>query len=290
MTSKTESISGYKNNVSYTYDNVGRLQKEEVKGINNDTDYILSYAYDNAGNRSSMTLSGNAGNFTENYSYDKNNRLINSVKNYGATSDYTEYKYDNNGNQTKVEKYSKNNDGIFKLKIVNALYKNNTGKETFTYNGLNQLTNYERTNGKYNGKVGYTAEYKYMANGYRLSKSVNNIETRYLWDKDNIVAELNDINVISQSYYRGYNLICDSSNRYYMHNAHGDVVDVTNGAQYTQDYYLYNAFGTNKYFDDTCAPDKWGYCDQLKDFETGNYYMRARYYNVGWQFVWVLYE
>lgn len=64
-----------------------------------------------------------------------------------------------------------------------------------------------------------------------------------------------------------------------MHNAHGDVIDVTNGAEYSQEYYFYNAFGTNKYFDDTCTPNKWGYCDQLYDFETGNYYMRARYYH-----------
>lgn len=41
----------------------------------------------------------------------------------------------------------------------------------------------------------------------------------------------------------------------------------------------YNTLGTNNYFDDTCIPKKWGYCDQLKDWETGNYYMRARYYN-----------
>ena len=212
LSAKTELTNGYNNTVNYNYDTTGRLVKEEANGINNDTDYILSYVYDNAGNRSSMTLSGNAGNYTENYAYDKNNRLIASSINYGAETDFTDYSYDKNGNQIKVEKHTENNDGKFKLGIISASYKNNTGIEKFTYNGLNQLTNYESTNGQYNGKVGLTAEYKYMANGYRLSKSVNGLETRYLWDKDNIVSELNDLNVISQKYYRGHNLICDDSN------------------------------------------------------------------------------
>ncbi|MDO4301671.1 MAG: RHS repeat-associated core domain-containing protein [Clostridia bacterium] len=44
-------------------------------------------------------------------------------------------------------------------------------------------------------------------------------------------------------------------------------------------YYFYNAFGKNNYFDDTYEVNKWGYCDQLYDWETNNYYMRARYYN-----------
>ncbi|WP_308698857.1 RHS repeat-associated core domain-containing protein, partial [uncultured Thomasclavelia sp.] len=235
---------------------------------------------DNAGNRSSMTLSGYAGNSTENYSYDKNNRLISSVINSGTISAYTDYTYDKNGNQTKIEKYSKNNEGKFKLSITNAIYQSNAGIQKFTYNGLNQLTGYESTNRQYNGKVGLSAEYKYMANGYRLSKNVNGEETRYLWDKNNIVSELNDINVISHRYYRGYNLVCDDSNTYYMHDPHGNVIETYTGSnKYCDDLYIYNAFGTNKYFNDTGETDKWGYCDQLKDFETGNYYMRARYYN-----------
>ena len=227
-----------------------------------------------------MTLSGYAGNSTENYSYDDNNRLVSSVKNIGSTSYYTDYTYDRNGNQTKIEKYTKNNDGVFKLSIVNGISKGNRGIEEFTYNSLNQLTGYESITGQYNGKAGLKAEYKYMANGYRLSKSVNGQETRYLWDKDNVVAELNDMNVISQKYYRGCNLICDDSNNYYMHDIHGNIIEIYRGNnKYCNDWYIYNAFGTNKYFDDTSAPNKWGYCDQLMDFETGNYYMRARYYN-----------
>ena len=47
---------------------------------------------------------------------------MSSVKDYGTTSAYTNYTYDKNGNQTKVEKYSRNNNGRFKLDIVNIVY------------------------------------------------------------------------------------------------------------------------------------------------------------------------
>lgn len=279
MLNKTESYNSCNTETTYSYDDAGRLSKEDVKS--DGENFNIAYTYDTAGNRSSMKLSGYSGNYTENYSYDKNNKLLSSVKDYGTTSAYTNYTYDKNGNQTKVEKYSKNNDGRFKLDIVNTVYGiENAGVEKFTYNSLNQLIGYENINGNYNGKVGLNAEYKYMANGYRLSKNVNGIETRYLWDRDNIAAELNSVNVVSQKYCRGYNLICDDSNVYYAHDAHGNVIEKYNSdGSYSDDWYIYNAFGTNKYFNDTCTPNKWGYCDQLKDWETGNYYMRARYYN-----------
>ncbi len=158
-----------------------------------------------------------------------------------------------------------------------------TSTEKFIYNGLNQLVNYENTNGNYNGKVGLSAQYEYMANGYRVSKTVNDVETRYLWDKDNIVADMNGSNVISNNYYRGVNLVCDDLNKYYMHDAHGNVIEIYGkSADEPYNWYRYNAFGTNKYFGDSdilYSGQPWGYCDQYYDWETKNYYMRARYYN-----------
>ena len=164
------------------------------------------------------------------------------------------------------------------------MYQNGTSTEKFTYNGLNQLVNYENTNGNYNGKAGLSAEYKYMANSYRVSKKVNDLESRYLWDKDNIVADMNGNNVISHKYYRGVNLICDDSNNYYMHDSHGNIIETyVKDDNYCYNWYRYNAFGTNKHFDDTDELNSygqpWGYCDQYYDWETQKYYMRARYYN-----------
>ena len=281
MSSKTETYNDYTNTTAYTYDSTGRLTNETVSGNDN---FGMAYTYDEAGNRSSMTFSVNSSVIsTENYSYDSNNRLTGSVKKNKTTSDYVDYSYDKNGNQTKVEKYSVNNDNTFRLKILSGMYQNGTSTEKFTYNGLNQLVNYENTNGSYNNKVGLSAQYKYMANGYRVSKTVNDLETRYLWDKDNIVANMTGNNVISHKYYRGVNLICNDSDIYYMHDAHGNMIEMYDGnSGYPDSWYMYNAFGTQNYFydtDDVRAGQPWGYCDQYYDWETQNYYMRARHYN-----------
>lgn len=62
--------------------------------------------------------------------------------------DYANYNYDKNGNQNKVEKYSKNNAGTFELSIGNDSYKGNPGAEKFTYNGLNEFIGYENITGQ----------------------------------------------------------------------------------------------------------------------------------------------
>lgn len=69
MSGKTETYNDYTNTTEYTYDSTGRLTKEAVSG---DDNFGISYTYDDAGNRSSMTLSGYAENSVESYSYDKN--------------------------------------------------------------------------------------------------------------------------------------------------------------------------------------------------------------------------
>ena len=272
ISSKTETIGNVTNTTAYKYSN-NKLINETVSG---DGNYSLSYTYDNGGNRKSVTATGNIKGYTETYSYDKNNRLIGTVKNYGTTSDYTKYDYDRNGNQTYINKYSGNNEGIFKLKVVSAMYNSNTGEERFTYNGLNQLVEYENTNGKYNGKPGLKVKYSYMADGYRVSKEINGKTEQYLWDRGNMAAELNADGVVSKRYTRGVQLICDSSDRYYMHNAHGDVVESFSGV--ARSVHNYTAYGTPGYCENDDM-DTFGYCGQQYDWETGNYYMRARYYN-----------
>lgn len=119
-----------------------------------------------------------------------------------------------------------------------------------------------------------------MANGYRMSKTVNGTTTKYLWDGSNIGVELNSSNAVTDTYTRGHQLICDKANNYYLHDLHGNVAQVFSGSStVSKNNYSYNAFGTTDYFGDTDTPNKWGYCDQLIDEETGYYYLRARYYN-----------
>ena len=109
-----------------------------------------------------------------------------------------------------------------------------------------------------------------------LLKEINGKAEQYLWDRGNMAAELNADGVVSKRYTRGLQLICDSSDRYYMHNAHGDVVESFSGV--ARSVHNYTAYGTQGYCENDDM-DIFGYCGQQYDWETGNYYMRARYYN-----------
>ena len=266
MSQKTETIGVQTLTANYTYDTANRLVSESVFGY---TNYRYNFTYDGAGNRKTAAYYvNNAHIYTEDYTYDKNNRLTFKTKD----NLQTRYFYDKNGNQTIEETYPINNEGIFKLDAVHSNNSAGVGIKRYTYNIFNQLTKYTNTAGTYNNWTGITASYTYFADGLRASKNVNGIETGYLWDGDNICAELNSNKSITERYFRGHHLISDNSNNYYFHNAHGDVIAVCNGTTPTNTY-AYDAFGNSS------SQMKFGYFDQQFDVETGNYYLRARYYD-----------
>lgn len=119
-----------------------------------------------------------------------------------------------------------------------------------------------------------TAAYDYTA------KRVNNLRTAFLLDGGNVVAEVQN-NTVTNNYLRGVNLIRrDSTNEteYYLFNAHGDVVTTTNLNGTINQSYDYDAFGNEK-TPDILDSNPFRYCGEYLDFETGDYYLRARYYD-----------
>ena len=88
-----------------------------------------------------------------------------------------------------------------------------------------------------------------------------------------------------QKYLRGNSLIAMENNgvrSYYLHNAHSDVVQLTNtSGQITKDY-TYDAFG-NEAMPAIGDVNPFRYAGEYIDAETGYQYLRARYYdaNVG---------
>lgn len=67
---------------------------------------------------------------------------------------------------------------------------------------------------------------------------------------------------------------------YHNYNAHGDVVQLTNGSGTVTKNYTYDAFGVEKNAA-TSDANPFRYCGEQYDDETGNYYLRARYYTPG---------
>ena len=122
--------------------------------------------------------------------------------------------------------------------------------------------------------------YAYNAQGIRTAKRVNNLRTAYLLDGGNVVAEVQN-NTVTDNYLRGANLIrrtSSSETEYYLFNAHGDVVTTTNLNGTVNQSYDYDAFGNEKN-PDALDTNPFRYCGEYLDFETGAYYLRARYYD-----------
>ena len=85
------------------------------------------------------------------------------------------------------------------------------------------------------------------------------------------------------SYVRGLSLVAavqDGTRTYYHYNAHGDVVQLTNSSGTVTKNYTYDAFGVEQDASDSDA-NPFRYCGEQYDSETGNYYLRARYYSPG---------
>ena len=229
---------------TYTYDGLGRLTSENG----------ISYTYDERGNRASMSHNGT----TTTYTYDLNNRLTRTV----SGDETTIYYYDKNGNQ--ISKLSSNFDAQSNLRPSATLGGN--GYEFYTYDLFNRQTSVIID--------GTTTDYTYRPDGLRHSKTTGRATVTHVWDGANIVLDMTASSVVK--YVRGIGLL-SSGSTYYLHNAHGDVVQLTDDVGDVVRSYEYDAFGveTNPASSDS---NPWRYCGEYWDKETGSYYLRFRNY------------
>lgn len=259
---------------SYTYDGFGRL-KTEAEGNGTVTRNTLSYSYDDYGNRINMESEGTENSKTV-YSYNdadgytgllqKETETIENITNDNTINlnpvnvKQTIYTYDANGNQ---------------------ITKTSDGKtETNTYDGLNQLIGF--TDGE------TEASYTYFADGLRASKTVDGQTTKHIWDanKQIIVDVVVGDNYEATCYVRGTNLLSTyhywygekQNTTYYLQNAHGDVINLSDIDGKLTKTYKYDAFGVEKNIDNSDT-NAFRYCGEYFDKESGTIYLRARYYD-----------
>ena len=239
----------------YTYDDMNRLIRE-VEELDGDVVQTYEYEFDDFSNRTELYAYG-AEDYTVNYWYDANNRLLESEKNEGSTETVTEYTYDDNGNQVEKEVW-----------IDNSF----DSSETSVYNGFNQLVSVSNDYAD--------TEYTYGPSGLRLTKTVDNEQIYFINDGGNVIAELYDDEVTAY-YLRGLNLFgsfIGNDEYFYLYNAHGDVVNLTDTSGYIEHTYRYDAFG-NEREPESSDNNPFRYCGEYYDGETGSYYLRARYYD-----------
>jgi len=249
---KEETINGiYKGITSYTYDVLNRLET-----VSEPNQRETVYTFDASGNRKTETITEGQNTTVNVYSYDGQNRLtgITTTLN-GTNTQTTTYEYDNNGNQTKT--------------LINGEVA-----VTNVYDKLNQLIK--------TISEGTTVENKYNGEGYRVEKTVNGTLTRYLYEYDKVVLEVDgNGNQTGRNIY-GTNLLMRSTggqSYYYMYNGHADVtalINVTTG--HVDATYYYDAFG-NIIESTGDVNNNITYAGYQYDKETGFYYLNARMYD-----------
>jgi RHS repeat-associated protein len=183
------------------------------------------------------------------WSYDVDNRLLS----FNGMS----YTYDHNGNMISNTDLS--------------------GTTTFQYDAENRMIGINKPDGT-------VVNYRYDPFGRRIEKNVNGIITRYLYDSNDILYELDGSNTILARYTYDIGidepLIMrrDGASYYYHADGLGSITHITDDAGSVIQSYVYNTFG-EIVTQDGNLPNPYTYTSREYDSELGLYYYRARYYD-----------
>jgi len=246
------------NSLSYTYDENGNIETETRNSV------ITTYTYDSL-NRLKTVEYGDGNTIT--YEYDSRNNI---EKEYDTLGNIKVYSYDSknrlirvmvNGNVTDEYTYTDNGE---------VLTHNNT---SYAYDEWNRLSSFTDENGT-------THHYKYDVDGLRTQKD----NTKYITDlQGRVIAETDENGNATAQIIHGHKPLARKMNGqwyYYVHNAHGDVIGMVDQNGEVKNSYFYDAWGKirNK---TEAVENPIQYCGEYFDTETGNIYLRARYYDPG---------
>ncbi|MFT8352939.1 RHS repeat-associated core domain-containing protein, partial [Clostridium saccharoperbutylacetonicum] len=162
-----------------------------------------------------------------------------------------------------------------------------TGNNIFDYNTLNQQV-------KAITKDGNTLVSRYDSEGLRAEIEENEKLTKFIFHKENVLVEADkDYNVVSR-FTRGYEVVAADvadldgdlnseagfklSRHYYTVDEQGSTVFITDKNQQVKNEYYYDAFG-NVLDAQEQVHNRITYTGQQFDGITGQYYLRARFYN-----------
>ena len=225
--------------ISYNYDVRGQLLEERRNGAS------VCYAYDKAGNRIRKTdVQGEI-----RYLYNEKNQLVEEE----SPADRKQFSYDRQG-------------GIIEE-------KNAAGIRRFSYNSRRQQTRVET-------ETGNVQENRYDAEGLRFELLENGRRTSFVYHDGELLQEEGreeqgtsyHLGAGMEAFRRGQEL------SYYHRDEQLSTVFVTDGQGEIRNSYQYDAFGipleTTEQLNNRIR-----YTGQQYDDVTGQYYLRARYYN-----------
>ncbi len=250
----------------------------------------FAYAYDHVGNRTSKTSRDGA----HNYTYDTLNRVTQAI-NPLPSNPLETYNYDPVGNRT-----TSNQNGASSFNQANELLDD--ASFTYQYDNNGNMT---RKTAKVGGAVTQyeydaenklvrvvsptsTANYRYDGLGRRVEKEViagTTATTRYVYDNEDILLELNASNTITARYTHGPGidepLIMEKNAQsfYYHADGLGSITELTNQSGTVAQRYSYSSFGKIESQLDPNFVQPYTFTSREFDPETGLYYYRARTYD-----------
>jgi RHS repeat-associated protein len=242
--------------VEYEYDDLHRLLEEKVTNDPNGNNRIVSYTYDAVGNR--LTKTDSVSGLT---TYTYNN--LNQLDFLTAENVVTDYTYDDNGN------------------LISEVTGNNSTVYRWANDGENRLMGVTVNEGGVTRNVAY----QYNAQGIRVGKVVDGVETRYLIDElqpySQVVEEYDTAGNPKGSYVYGLDLIGKLQGNqpsFYHVDGLGSTRLLTNGTGQVSDTYSYDAYG-NLIASTGVSNNAYLFAGEQRDGETGLDYLRARYYD-----------
>ena len=228
--------------VSYRYDSMDRLTSESRDGEE------TAYSYDFCGNR----LKKLDKNGTEEYHYNRKNQLICRFSEKDKTAD----RYDKQGNL---------------LEAAGA-----EGTAVFSYNAFHQQTAMTMPDGKH-------LENRYDAEYLRAGMVENGTVTTFSYHNGELLAESSPDGDTISRYILGYGVAAGwnrekSGYHYYHLDEQNSTAYITGGNGEIENRYEYDAFGVLQNSREEFS-DRILYTGQQYDQTSGQYYLRARFYN-----------
>jgi RHS repeat-associated protein len=281
---RTQMVANGQQPVAYGYDVASRLTQVAQGSL------AVGLDYDNANRRTSLTYPNGT---SSSYAYDVASRLttINHLGPSGILEALT-YQYDSAGNRTSL---TRNNAAasLLPAAVASATYDVANEQTAFagsalTYDNNGNLTSdgtityvWDARNRLASISGGATASFNYDALGRRTSKTINSVNSQFVYDGNDIAAEIGG-GAVGANYLRSLNIDepfirqTGTDNEFYHTDALGSSLALSTAQGASGTSYTYEPFGKTTVTG--TSANALQYTGREND-GTGLYYYRARYYS-----------
>ena len=149
------------------------------------------------------------------------------------------------------------------------------GENTYLYDCLNRIAEVQT-------KAGDIQKNHYDAEGLRSQMEENGKLVSFVYADREVITEEDEAGEHIR-YIRGHELLASDSERartyyHYACDELGSITDITDCHGTVLNHYAYDAFG-NRTVEEETVENRFGFAGEMLDAVTGQYYLRARFYN-----------